>query len=642
EQELVQDEETPSPDFGFSDLADETEQEKTIESADVAAEEQTVENPQEKNPDIDIENETPEENITEQELVQDEETPSPDFGFSDLADETEQEKTIESADVAAEEQTVEKPQEENLDTDIENENPEQYFAEQELEQSDTAEEESENDVSQELIDTSVEDDDQNSDVFFDNTQADQEADEVDDSDIEDEDSDIEQKDRSVDGFNLDGESLADKFNFSDDDLFVADEEEYPRADSSFNADHSKNDIISKEDYDLFLKNLNDYPLNLRLEIEKIIVENEFTEEVVSDLFKLVLKKTPAVNLADHVGNLLGTSIEVPHNFEKRSAAEYEAYKASAGYQLKSRILPAALILILLSIGGFFAAKLANQFIVRPFLANKAYKEGYVLLENKIYPQSELKFLDGLAYNPSKKWMFAYADKYRDEKQFDRARRMYDRGLQYYPKDKNFGLQYSEMELYDLVNYEKAEEIVRRKVLDNFVNDKDGVLLLGDIFLEWASDVDPSKFVAARAQYEFLMEEYGANDLYQSRMMRYFIRTDNLREVIQLKAYFLPNEKALGAKDLVELSEYLLDKQYEELKPADEYLRWYIEDVRKLLERAITADPRSADAQYNLSRHFVETGNRNFMERQLQFTLQSFKNMNRRTRKQMLKNIDTYR
>ncbi|MGL4987287.1 MAG: periplasmic-type flagellar collar protein FlcA, partial [Treponemataceae bacterium] len=135
QENISQDEETTSPDFGFSDLADEAEQEKTIENS--ADEEQTVENPQEKNLDTDIENENPEQTIAEQdivkqELVQDEETPSPDFGFSDLADEAEQEKTIESTDIAAEEKTIENPQEENLDTDIENENPEQSVAEQEL------------------------------------------------------------------------------------------------------------------------------------------------------------------------------------------------------------------------------------------------------------------------------------------------------------------------------------------------------------------------------------------------------------------------------------------------------------------------------------------------------------------------------
>ncbi|MGL4982511.1 MAG: periplasmic flagellar collar protein FlcA, partial [Treponemataceae bacterium] len=457
------------------------------------------------------------------------------------------------------------------------------------------------------------------------------------------------EDPTGEGFNLEAESLVDKFNFSDDDDIFIDDDEEDEVDSDSVSDFSgskgvspTDDIISQDDYDLFLKNLNEYPLNLRIEIEKLIVENEFTEEVVSTVFKKVLKKTSAVALADYIGGLLGIAIDVPHNFEKRSADQYEAYKASAGYQLKSRIIPALIMLLLLGLGGWFSARMVNQFVIRPILAHSAYKEGYVLLQNKFYPQSELKFLDGLAYNPSKKWMFAYADGYREEKQFDRARKMYERGLAHYPNDKQFGLQYAQMELYDLSNYEKAEEIVRRKVLDSFVNDKDGVLLLGDIFLEWATDVDPSKFEQAFTQYTFLIDEYGSNDLYQSRMMRYFVRTDNLREVIQLKGYFLPNEKSLGANDLVELSEYLLDKQYGQLKPADEYLRWYIEDVRTLLERAITANPRSADAQYNLSRYFVETKNRNFMEQQLQFTLRTFDNAEKRTRKHMLKNVDTYR
>ena len=59
---------------------------------------------------------------------------------------------------------------------------------------------------------------------------------------------------------------------------------------------------------------------------------------------------------------------------------------------------------------------------------------------------------------------------------------------------------SEGILYDLSNYPSAEEIVRRQILDYHVNDPDGILLLGDIMLEWGTEKDPTKLEEAKEQY----------------------------------------------------------------------------------------------------------------------------------------------
>ena len=59
-------------------------------------------------------------------------------------------------------------------------------------------------------------------------------------------------------------------------------------------------------------------------------------------------------------------------------------------------------------------------------ANHFYKQGYILLEQDEYPQSEMYFNKAVDYRYNKKWFFKYARGYREHKQYQRAERMYER------------------------------------------------------------------------------------------------------------------------------------------------------------------------------------------------------------------------
>ena len=340
--------------------------------------------------------------------------------------------------------------------------------------------------------------------------------------------------------------------------------------------------------------------------------------------------------------MLDISIPVPRDFEHRSAEEYEAYKKSISYQLKNKIIPAMLLGIagiLVAIGLFNFGK---NCIYKPLKANKLYKQGYVLLQESEYPLSEVKFNEATDYRLDKKWFYKYARGYREHKQYQRAGKMYNNILTCFKHDKAAGLEYADMELNDLANYQRAEEIVRREVLDYHINDSDGLLMLGDIFLEWATEKDPTKFEMARQQYATLIELNGATDLYLSRMMRYFIRTDNLREVLQLKQNFEPREKSLCADDWTELSGYLLDKYYGELAPSEEYLRYEIEGLRGLLLRAVKMNPNNPIALYNLGRYFIKTNEYEFVESTLQDSIEKFNAAEKMKSRDIYKYIDAYR
>ena len=404
--------------------------------------------------------------------------------------------------------------------------------------------------------------------------------------------------------------------------------------------------LSDAQYKQFLKNLSEYPLNVRLAFENLIVQDEFTDDAEFEIIEKILNKAPARQVASFLEKMLDTSIPVPRDFEHRTAEEYEAYKKSLSYQLRNRIIPACLIGITLMLAFLGIYHFSKNCIYKPLKANSLYKQGYTLLQADEYPQSEMKFEEACKYRISKKWFFNYARGYRNHKQYQRASAMYDRILSFFKHDKAAGLEYADMELNDMANYERAEEIVRREVLDYHINDADGILKLGDIFLEWGTEKEPEKLELAREQYANLLQLYGkdkrSSDLYLSRMMRYFIRTDNLKQVIPLKKVFEPREKSLCADDWAELSGYLLDKYYGTLAPSEEYLRYEIDGLRGLLLRAVKTNPDNPIAYYNLAKYFIKSGENAAIENTLQTAIEKFNTVPSMKKRDIYKYIDSYR
>ncbi|MCI5518673.1 MAG: hypothetical protein MR424_02360 [Treponema sp.] len=400
--------------------------------------------------------------------------------------------------------------------------------------------------------------------------------------------------------------------------------------------------LSDSQYKKFLKNLSEYPLNVRLAFEDLIVQDEFTDDAEFEVIEKILNKAPARQVASMLEKMLDTSIPVPRDFEHRTAEEYEAYKKSLSYQLRNKIIPGLIVGVAVLLVGWGIFNFSKNCIYKPLKANKLYKQGYALLQADEYPQSEMRFEEAVSYRISKKWFFNYARGYREHKQYQRAGAMYQRILNYFKHNKAAGLEYADMELNDLANYEKAEEIVRRQVLDYHINDADGILKLGDIFLEWGTEKDPAKLENAREQYATLIQLYKANDLYLSRMMRYFIRTDNLRNVIQMQKIFEPREKSLCSDDWAELSGYLLDKYYGPLAPSEEYLRYEIEGLRGLLLRAVKTGPSNPIAYYNLAKYFINSGENGSVENTLQNAIECFNTVPSMKKRDIYKYIDSYR
>lgn len=444
-----------------------------------------------------------------------------------------------------------------------------------------------------------------------------------------------------DDFNIPGFSEDDADPYAKKDKGGLDQVDFSGA---VTGDGKRRNSLDEEEYKKFKKNLKEYPLNVRIAVEDMIVKNEFTDEVTFELIDKILKKVTARQLANYLEKMLDISLPVPRDFEKRTAEEYEAYKASFVYQLKSRILPAFFVGLVCAMLLFCIGYLGHHYIYRPLKAESLYKEGYSLLEHDEYPQSEIKFNEALKYKSKKKWFFRYARGYRAHRQYDMAELFYKNILKRFDHDKQAGLEYAQMELDDLAEYERAEEILKREVLDWHVNDPDGILALGDTYLEWATEKDSSKFDDAFEQYSLFAQLYGKKnpDLYQSRLLRYNIRTDQLHNVLELKEFFFPREKSLSASDWTELSGYLLDKLYGDLPRDQEFLRGRIEDLRDMLLFAVKANPENPIASYNLSRYLVEVGDHDKALRSLAETERLFDNASNLKNRDISKQVDCYR
>lgn len=404
--------------------------------------------------------------------------------------------------------------------------------------------------------------------------------------------------------------------------------------------------LTDAQYEKFLKNLSGYPLNVRLAVEDLLVKNEFTDDAEFAVVKKIVNKVPARQLAGYLEKMLDISLPVPRDFERRSASEYEAFKASFQYQLKNRIIPALLVGIVAVLLIFGLIQFSYRLIYKPLKANSLYAQGYSLIVSNDYPQSEILFEEATDYDIQKKWFYRYAQEYRKHKQYDRAEKMYRLILNRFNHEKQAGLEFADMEFMDRANYEKAEHIIRREVLDYHVNDTDALLALGDVYLEWATERDPEKFENARLQYATLIEINGKSralmDVYMSRMMRYFVRTDNLRETLMVKEYFMAGKAKMSAADWTELSGYLFDKQYGPLSPSDEYLRRSIEDVRAMLGKAVDGDPTNPIALYNMARYYIQLKNNVASVSFLNRAASAFKNATTLKTRDMYKYIDTYR
>ena len=127
-------------------------------------------------------------------------------------------------------------------------------------------------------------------------------------------------------------------------------------------------------------------------------------------------------------------------------------------------------------------------------------------------------------------------------------------------------------------------------------------------------------------------------------MRYYIRSDNLQQVLSYKRMFEEEKKpAVSARDWTELGGYLLSKLYGDIAPSEEYLRYQIEGLLRLLIKATDMDDSNPIAWYNLGNYYVYTNDSiDNISYSLKKALECFNKAEQLKKRDIYKYIDTYR
>jgi tetratricopeptide (TPR) repeat protein len=370
--------------------------------------------------------------------------------------------------------------------------------------------------------------------------------------------------------------------------------------------------LSQQDVDSLLRTLASYPLNLRIVCEELIAEQVLLPQQLSKLIRLLVSGANVRETAEFAEKITGKPIVIPKSFEKMSGAAFEAEQSSFAYIFIHNFLPVLRLFAVITVLALSVFYLGYRFVYIPIKAENLYKRGYERISAGEYQRANQLFNEAFTTHRNKNWFYRYAEAFRDQRRFLLAEEKYDELLRHYPRDKKGVLDYARLNTYYLLNYEKANRLLQQQLLDFSPNDFEGLLAAGDNFLAWA-DSDPSRFFDryedARFSYARLLELNGWRVPIVERMLRYFIRTDNLREVIYLRAWFENDRRRrLSTPSLAELGGYLLDKQLERPSGVPNPFVESIESVRDMLLQAVREDPYLPEPHYHLARYHHNLSN----------------------------------
>ncbi|TVQ20343.1 MAG: hypothetical protein EA382_15270 [Spirochaetaceae bacterium] len=375
--------------------------------------------------------------------------------------------------------------------------------------------------------------------------------------------------------------------------------------------------LNQTDFRQLQKSLAGLPLNLKLEVERVVSEAKGTKGEVEKLCRMLVDSRSPQEIATYTGRIVGKQIRIPRGYEKQTGREFEQDRDSFAYQFRENVLPivrlAAIlagVVILLGVAGY-------NLVYRPLYARSLYQQGLDLVLNDQHSLGNQTFARAWSVWENPEWYYRYADAFVERRQYNLAREKYDELLfgrdsagraeanrwlaarQFLPVVTEFSpprrgiLAAARFESQIVGSYDRAE-LLLQLALATDVNDYDARLALGDNYLRWA-DEDPARFEDARVSYARLIERFGQTDELLFRMLRYFIRTDNMPRVIELRDAFEADPRArINAEIYAELAGYLIDNDR-------------IDGVERILFRAMDVDNRIPELHYELARLYREIG-----------------------------------
>jgi len=400
--------------------------------------------------------------------------------------------------------------------------------------------------------------------------------------------------------------------------------------------------ISEDEFRDLQDTLSNYPLNLRIACQEIIVEQDIAPAKMMMLIRNLVQGAPAKETASLASEVLGRTITIPKAFEKSSGEALAAEQASFSYIFLNSFLPVFRIVAIIAILAASVFYLSWTFVIRPLYAESIYREGYELIHAGNFRRANERFADAFAINRNRNWFYRYAEAFIYYRQYPLAEQKYEMLLRYFPRDRRGVLDFARLQTNRMHNHHRAEQLLRRNILDFYPDDFDALLAVGDNALAWG-EIEPARFEDARIAFARVLETHGWTPPVVERMLRFFIRTDNLREVLHLRNWFDAHpRRTMQASTLAELGGYLLDKQFEEVRGVPNEFRGQIRGVPDILLEAVRLDPNLPEPHYHLSRFYHSLG-RNIEERIfLEQAIRAFDNTREESVRRLRYRIDAHR
>ncbi|MBA7639691.1 hypothetical protein ES703_47351 [subsurface metagenome] len=403
----------------------------------------------------------------------------------------------------------------------------------------------------------------------------------------------EEEEFQVDEFSLQG--LGEEFGISEEEAAEFKAEEFAEvqveapAEEEEEIEAAEEELqLSDEQFSSFRESLNALPKNLKVVIQELVGEKKLGGENLQTLIDLLIKGAAPAVIAAQVSAITGKKIVLPRRFDKRTGLAFEEERMTFAYAFRENILPIirifALSLAFISLLVF----LGYRFIYRPLFANAQYRRGHEHLLNDRYAMANESFATAVNIWAVKGWFYRYAEAFTEKKQFLFAEQKYDQLRARYPGDRKGTLAYAGLETRHLANYGKSEELLN-ELLDKNMRDYEALLASGDNYLEWA-DEDPTRYEEARFSYASILDYYGERDEVLFRMLKYFVRTDKLDEVQNLKEHIESQKLKIDPEVYAELGGYLFDRK--------EY-----DDVPEALFKAMEVQLEIPEIHYHLARYF---------------------------------------
>jgi len=350
--------------------------------------------------------------------------------------------------------------------------------------------------------------------------------------------------------------------------------------------------LTDEQFDRLRKTLGILPRNLKIAVQDIVAGAASPTADLAALIGLLVSGAGPKEIADLAGRITGKRIRIPAAYERKTGLALEREQRTFAYAFRQNILPLVRLFALAVVGAALAGFLGYRFVWQPLSASANYRRGYDELEAGRFPLANQRFERAAKSWPMRRWYFRYAEGFTARKQYELAAEKYDELLGKWPNDRKAVLDWAAMESKYRARYERANEILKR-ILDRRPTDYDALLAAGDNFLEWATREDePTRYEDARLSWAELMKTHGQGDEVLFRMLRYFVRTDNLVEAERLRTLFFDRRRlrvdAEAARSLAELGGYLVDKHE---------LDW----VHDILLKAAAGAPELPDVTYQLAR-----------------------------------------